>query len=92
MMSLYYYFMNYKLVKCDNCSYEMYVKKPIFGLVSCSNGCTFSLYNKYVKEKEEAEEKEEKIKEEEFEEIKRDEIEEIKRDEIEEIKRDEIEN
>ena len=86
MLSLYYYFMNYKLVKCDNCSYEMYFKKPIFGVVSCSNGCTFSLYNKYVKEKEATEK--EKIKEddeEKFEEIKREDCEEIKRNEFEEI-------
>ncbi len=71
MLSLYYYVMNYKLVKCDNCSYEMYMKKPIFGLVSCSNGCTFSLYNKYVKEEKRKEEEEEG---EEFEEIKKEEL------------------
>ena len=57
-MSLYYYLMNYKLVKCENCQLEMYFKKPIIGSVSCSNSCTFSLYNKYVKEKEEEEQKE----------------------------------
>jgi hypothetical protein len=74
MLSLYYYFMNYKLVKCENCQLEMYFKKPIFGLVSCSNGCTFSLYNKYVKEEEKIKEDDE----EEFEEIKREECEEIK--------------
>ncbi len=50
MIKLYYYLFNYKLVKCDNCQYEMYAKKPIYGLVSCSNGCTFSLYNKYNKD------------------------------------------
>ena len=50
MIKLYYYLFNYKLVKCDNCQYEMYIKLPIYGLVSCSNGCTFSLYNKYNKE------------------------------------------
>lgn len=67
MMSLYYYFMNYKLVKCDNCSYEMYVKQPIFGLVSCSNGCTFSLYNKYVKDEEKRKEDEINVEGESFE-------------------------
>ncbi len=52
MISLYYYLMNYKLVKCENCQVEMYFKQPIIGSVSCSNSCTFSLYNKYVTEKE----------------------------------------
>ena len=52
-MSLYYYLMNYKLVKCENCQVEMYFKQPIIGSVSCSNSCTFSIYNKYIKEQEE---------------------------------------
>jgi hypothetical protein len=48
--------MNYKLVKCENCQVEMYFKQPIFGSVSCSNSCTFSLYNKYQEERKKKEE------------------------------------
>ena len=51
LKKLYYYIYNYELVKCANCGYEMYFQKPIYGLVSCSNGCTFSLYNKSEIEK-----------------------------------------
>ena len=63
MMSLYYYLMNYKLVKCENCQLEMYFKQPIIGSVSCSNSCTFSLHNKYVKEKEGEKKEKEREKE-----------------------------
>ena len=50
LKNLYYYLCNYKLVKCENCSNEMYLKQPTYGTVSCSHGCTFALYNKYCKE------------------------------------------
>jgi hypothetical protein len=55
MMKLYYYLFNYKLVKCENCNCEMYIQGPIYGSVSCSNSCTFALYNKFCKEREEKE-------------------------------------
>ncbi len=51
LKKLYYYLFNYKLVECANCNYKMYIKKEyIIGTISCSNSCTFSLYNKYKNE------------------------------------------
>ncbi len=50
LKQIYYYIFNYELVKCSNCNYEMYIKKPISGTVSCSNSCTFALYNRFMKQ------------------------------------------
>jgi hypothetical protein len=49
---IYTYIFNYELVKCGNCNYEIYIKRPVYGTYSCSNSCTFELYNKYKSESE----------------------------------------
>ncbi len=52
LTSLYNYIFGYVYVKCENCNRELCVKSNIItegSHISCSNGCTFELYNKLEK-------------------------------------------
>jgi hypothetical protein len=54
--TIYNYLTGYVKVKCSNCEREllMYYKDIIPKVeISCSHGCTFELYNKYCKTREE---------------------------------------
>ena len=54
--SIYNYLAGYVKVNCKNCNGEltMYYKDVIPNIdISCSHGCTFELYNKYCKLREE---------------------------------------
>ena len=51
MISLYNYIFGYAVVECCNCGMKMTVKNPNKNeLYSCSNGCTFQAYNRFVKD------------------------------------------
>ncbi len=53
--TIYNYLTGYVKVKCSNCDRDllMYYKDIIPNIeISCSHGCTFELYNKYCKTRE----------------------------------------
>ncbi len=55
LSSIYNYITGYVKVNCSNCNREltMYYKDIIPKVeISCSHGCTFELYNKYCKYRE----------------------------------------
>jgi len=50
IISIYNYIFGYGTVECCNCGVKMTVKNPNKNeLYSCSNGCTFEAYNRFVK-------------------------------------------
>lgn len=58
--SLYNYVFGYTKVNCSNCNTELIVKNFIkSGDISCSNSCTFELYNKFQREREKREQNKE---------------------------------
>ena len=60
--SIYNYITGYTKVKCSNCNRELTVKNNDsikYGEISCSNGCTFELYNKFQREREKLQQKQE---------------------------------